>query len=167
MSEDVTMRAIVDRARAAAGQSVVEFSLISLALMMLFFGIIDLGRGVTTRVLLANAAREASRYGTIASRTDTAAFESGVIAAAAKTSPSLDLTAANFRDASGASEVRCTTWDAPAGNSGTLAACQTTAVTNQNGRLRVCITHNFELAATQLIGLTTITMRECARATLH
>ena len=45
------------------GQSLVEFGLLSLLLMTLVAGIVDLGRGVYTRTTLSNAVREAARYG--------------------------------------------------------------------------------------------------------
>jgi len=68
------------------GQSVVEFALVSLLLMTMVAGVIDLGRGVYTRTTLTNAVREASRYGA----TDPS-NSVGIIQAAAKTSPGLTL----------------------------------------------------------------------------
>ena len=44
------------------GQSVVEFSIVSLVLMMLLLGVIDLGRGVLYRSMLTNAVRYGARY---------------------------------------------------------------------------------------------------------
>ena len=68
------------------GQSVVEFALVSLLLMTMVAGVIDLGRGVYTRTTLSNAVREAARYGaTDPSDTD------GMIAAANSASPGLKL----------------------------------------------------------------------------
>lgn len=46
-----------------AGQSLVEFGLISLLLMTMVAGVVDLGRGVYSRTTLSNAVREAARYG--------------------------------------------------------------------------------------------------------
>src|SRR5687768_16207985 len=90
--------------RASRGQSVVEFALVSLTLLMLMFGIIDLGRGVYSRAMLANAAREGARTGMVAKRNEVTVPD-GVTSCAASTycgsivtsarskAPSLNITA--------------------------------------------------------------------------
>jgi len=74
------------RAPRFRGQSVVEFALVSLLLMTMVAGVIDLGRGVYARTTLTNAVREASRYGA----TDPS-NSAGIIQSAARTSPGLTL----------------------------------------------------------------------------
>ncbi len=74
------------RAPRFRGQSVVEFALVSLLLMTMVAGVVDLGRGVYARTTLTNAVREAARYGA----TDPS-NSAGIIAAAQKTSPGLNL----------------------------------------------------------------------------
>jgi hypothetical protein len=68
------------------GQSAVEFSLVSLLVLTMTFGVVDLGRGVYARTALTNAVREAARYGS----TNPENFE-GMVAAAVNTSPGLAL----------------------------------------------------------------------------
>ncbi len=82
--------AISARAPRFRGQSVVEFALVSLLLMTMVAGVIDLGRGVYTRTTLSNAVREAAHYGS----TDPS-NSAGIIQAAAKTSPGLTLADSN------------------------------------------------------------------------
>ncbi len=74
------------RAPRFRGQSVVEFALVSLLLMTMVAGVVDLGRGVYARTTLTNAVREASRYGA----TDPS-NSAGIIQSAARTSPGLTL----------------------------------------------------------------------------
>ena len=138
-----------------AGQSVVEFSLVSLTLLMVTFGIIDLGRGVFHRTLLTNAVREATRYGQVSDRSVLATYRSGVVNAAAGRSPSLGITAGNVT-------IACSSWSSA--SDGTQAACTTA---NLKDRLTVCIRADFGLTAPRLIGFSTIPMRECARATIR
>lgn len=137
------------------GQGVVEFSLVSLTLMMLTLGIADLGRAVFHRTLLTNAVREATRYGQVNDRADLATYRIGVVAAAANRSPSLGLTTSNVT-------IACSSWSSP--TDGTDTYCTTA---NVKERLTVCIDLQFGLTAPRLIGLSTIPMRECARATLR
>src|SRR5947208_13432730 len=54
-----------DKPRARAGQSVVEFALVSLTILLIVFGIVDIGRGVFQRSMLTNATREAARYAAV------------------------------------------------------------------------------------------------------
>jgi hypothetical protein len=88
-----------------------EFALVSLLLMTLFFGVLDLGRGVFQRQDLANAAREGARFASLtpaARAKTTSAFAADVAAAANRHSASLGLTATNFT-ANGGS-ITCETW---------------------------------------------------------
>ena len=79
------------RPRRLKGQSVVEFALVSLLLLMMTFGTIDLGRGVYQRQMVTNAVREASRVAQVDPLNQTE-----MVARAARTSPSLGLTSSNF-----------------------------------------------------------------------
>jgi Flp pilus assembly protein TadG len=136
---------------------VVEFSLVSLTLFMLIFGMLDLGRGVFHRTLLTNAVRDATRYGQVNDRTNATTYYNGVVAAAARRSPSLGV-------ASGDVTVVCSTsW-----SDLTLGDLNTCDDSNMAGaRLTVCIRKDFGLAAPRLVGFGSIPMRECARATLR
>ena len=68
------------------GQSLVEFGLITLLLLTMVAGVVDLGRGVYSRPALSNAVREAARYGATNPRNS-----QGIINAAKHTSPGLNL----------------------------------------------------------------------------
>ncbi len=68
------------------GQSIVEFSLVSLLLLTMVAGVVDLGRGVYSRTTLSNAVRESARYGAT-----NPANSPGIIGAAVNTSPGLNL----------------------------------------------------------------------------
>lgn len=143
------------------GQSVVEFSIVSLVLMMLLLGVIDLGRGVLYRSMLTNAVREGARYGLVVNRrtiADDTTFTSNIATAAANRSPSLNLTAANFT--SGGGMVQCSAWD------GTSRTCSSTdtnvTIAYSTEKLTVCASYQFQLIAPRLIGLTTIPMVECS-----
>ncbi len=99
-------------ARVHAGQAALEFALVSLFLMAIFFGILDLGRGVFQRQDLANAAREGARFAMVSSdaRAHSAtSFATAVAAAANLRSPPLNLTATNFSTA-GVGGITCETW---------------------------------------------------------
>ena len=56
------MRYLVRRKRSSPGQSLVEFSLVSLLLLATTFGIVDLGRSFQASIAITNAAREGARY---------------------------------------------------------------------------------------------------------
>jgi Flp pilus assembly protein TadG len=65
------MRTIVGRRRGRSrthGQALVEFALVFPLLMLLLFALIDLGRVVYTHNSLAEAAREAARWGSVQAR---------------------------------------------------------------------------------------------------
>ncbi len=94
------------RAPRFPGQSLVEFGLISLLLLTMVAGIVDLGRGVYARTSLSNAIREAAHYGATNPRNS-----DGIIAAAQNTSPGLQLaTQPNLQDsfALNGGAIRCT-----------------------------------------------------------
>ena len=134
-----------------SGQGVVEFAIVSLALMMLVFGTIDFGRAVLQRAMLTNAVREAARYGSIYPSSGTSAMQD----AGQKRSPSLAFTLA-------------TPTCAPQGASPlvfTAAHCtdtsQATGVTPGDS-LRVCGSYTFQSAVPGLTKFVTIPMSECA-----
>lgn len=56
------------RNRRGTGQALVEFALVLLPFVMLLFGIIDLGRYVSTANALNSAAREGARFASVAVR---------------------------------------------------------------------------------------------------
>ena len=175
------------------GQSIVEFALISLLMLMTTFGIIDLGRAVFDRTMLTNAVREAARAGMVddsqragaatpdnsncAMNGTTETYCSKIVAAAQKRSPSLGLTADNFRVnglSGGQIMIGCSKWNVASsgwwnGNDGTLPNCHRVngSARNPGDRLTVCATYRFGLTAPRLIGFDSITMRECARVSLR
>ncbi len=53
------------RPHGQAGQSLVEFALIVPILLMIFLGVLDLGRSFYTYISLTNAAREAARFAAV------------------------------------------------------------------------------------------------------
>ena len=146
---------------ALSGQSVVEFSLVSLVLLMIVFGTIDLGRAVLVRSMLTNAVREAARTGSIFPATavdypDT----SSMVTAAQRRSPSMSLSASNF------TTVRCL----DATNTSTVLSCSVSGVANKDvvgDLLEVCATYTYNLTATRLIRISSITMKECSRIAIH
>lgn len=162
--------------RRCAGQSVVEFSLISLMLVTLTFGIVDFGRAAFSRSMLTNAVHEAVRAGIVASRsettipsaassatcTSTSYYCGTIVAAAQQRSPSLGLTWANFTNAPGT--IGCSGW--LSSSSGDLLSCRS-KTTGSGNRLTVCVTYTFGMTAPRLVGLSSITMRECEQATLQ
>jgi Flp pilus assembly protein TadG len=162
--------------RRCAGQSVVEFSLISVVLLAMTFGIVDFGRAAFSRSMLTNALHEAVRAGIVASRsettiptaatsatcTSTTYYCGTIVAAAQQRSPSLVLTWANFNSAPGT--IGCSGW--LSSSTGDLLACRP-KVNDSGNRLTVCVTYTFGLTAPRLLGLSTITMRECEYATLQ
>ncbi|HEX5504587.1 MAG TPA: TadE family protein [Thermomicrobiales bacterium] len=170
------MRAQTSPPRRLHGQSVVEFALVSILILMLSFGVLDLGRAVFANAMVANATREASRYASVNPSDMT-----GMVAAAASTSSSLGLTASNFTFNGGtvsASPGSCTTSQSPAlarllaGDllllGGLVAKKEPTptpgATTCQTGAyLQVCITYQFGLTAPRLIGLNTIPLQSCSK----
>lgn len=67
------------------GQTVVEFALIALVLMVIVIAILDFGRAVFAYSVVANCAREGARFGSMAPEDD-----AGMIAAARDTAIGLD-----------------------------------------------------------------------------
>ncbi len=55
---------------AERGQSLAEFALTFAVLMLIILGIVDFSRAVLARNVIASAAREAARYGTVAPSDD-------------------------------------------------------------------------------------------------
>ncbi|MDP2659337.1 MAG: pilus assembly protein [Dehalococcoidia bacterium] len=51
--------------RDSKGQAMVEFALIAMLLMLIFFGIIEGGRIFSSWLIITNEAREAARYGSV------------------------------------------------------------------------------------------------------
>jgi len=71
------MRGRIVRPRGSRGQALVEFSLVFPLVLLLIFGLIDLGRLVYAQNALSEAAREGARYGSVQARsaTDIAGIE--------------------------------------------------------------------------------------------
>ena len=147
------MRHLVRQKRSSPGQSLVEFSLVSLLLLATTFGIIDLGRVVLDRTMLTNAVREAVRRGSIVP-SDCCASGTSMFLAASNRSPSLGLDPGDFTPA-----PVCSVW-----SSGSTKTCSSAI---PGDRIRVCIRHTVSLTATRLIGFSSITMNECENATVQ
>ena len=129
-----------------------EFALASLLVLTMFFGILDLGRAVFARALLTNAVREAARTGSIAP-----ADLTGLRTAAANRSPGLGL-APN----STAIATTCFRW-----NGTTWGALDNCGLARSGDRLVIEANYPFTLTATQLIGFSTIPMRERAQVEIQ
>jgi Flp pilus assembly protein TadG len=133
------------------GQSMVEFAIVSLALMMLVFGTIDFGRAILQRAMLTNAVREAARYGSVYPGSGTSAMQD----AGLKRSPTLAFTLA-------------TPTCAPQGTTPlvfTAAHCTDTSQATgvlPGDSLRVCGNYTFQSAIPGLTKIVTIPMSECA-----
>jgi Flp pilus assembly protein TadG len=146
-----------NRWRALSGQGVVEFSLVSLTLFLLVFGTIDLGRGVFLRSMLTNAVREAARNGSIYPA-DGVGYPNidgtgGMVAAAQRRSPSINLSTSNFT-------VGCLT------SAGASQSCSN-GYSVVGGFLQVCGTYTYNSALTRLLPIPPINMYECSRIAIH
>lgn len=137
--------------RERPAQAMVEFAFVSLTIMMLIFGILDLGRGVYQRSLFTNALREAARYGSVAP-----ADLTGIRAAAARTSPSLGLTSSSPNIT-----AVCSNWN---GSAWVTVDC---SAARPGDRLEVSGTYLFGLSAPRLIGWSSITMSETSIVTIQ
>jgi hypothetical protein len=137
------------RPRPFAGQSIVEFALVSLVLFMMTFGIIDLGRAVMTRSMLTNALREAARYGSI-NPTD----NPGILAAARSTSPTLNLTSVT---------VKCYQWLSGGWSVYPEVAGTRCGTASRRDRLEVSASYSFGLIAPRLFRMPPIEMQESAK----
>lgn len=130
------------------GQAIVEFALSSLLLMLLIFGMIDLGRATFTRVMVTNAVREAARQGSIKP-----GDKDAMVAAANARSPGLGLTSTMF------TTPACADWQ------GNLRNCAPGSVNPPSvqplERLEVCLNYRFTTATARLIGRTSIDFAEC------
>lgn len=133
----------------------VEFAFVSLTIMMLIFGIVDLGRGVFQRSMFTNAIREAARYGSV-NPTDL----TGMRQAAANTSPSLGLT-------SSSPNITATCYKASGSGSGLTWVPSACSAAGPGDRLEVTGTYLFGLTAPRVIGWSTITMTESAVVTIQ
>jgi Flp pilus assembly protein TadG len=63
--------------RPGSGQSLVEFALVLPILLLILFGIIQMGLLFASNVGLVNAVREAARYGSLSQTTETSAAANG------------------------------------------------------------------------------------------
>lgn len=61
------------------GQALVEFALVLPVFLLLFFGIIDIGRLVYVNNAVAQAAREGSRWGAVADRTQANNYPTNIV----------------------------------------------------------------------------------------
>ncbi len=61
------------RGRGQSGQGLVEFALVVPVLLLILFGVLDLGRSFHTYISLTNAAREAARYAAVNNTSATSA----------------------------------------------------------------------------------------------
>lgn len=147
------MRTIHEHLRPRRGQSVVEFALASVVILLLIFGTVDLGRAVFTRVMLANATREAGRYAMI-----NPGDSSGILAAAQQRSPTLGLASSNLTVSCSYYNTNSSSWQSIACNSSNM----------QPGyQVTVKLTYTFSLAAGRLIGFKQINMSEQAQVTVQ
>jgi Flp pilus assembly protein TadG len=157
-------RRLASQGGAWPGQAVVEFALVSLVVLLLVCGTLDLGRGVFARAMLTNAVREAARTGSLAPNDLTA-----LRTAAARRSPGLGLT-----PTSGVITATCYHWNTASGSWGLLSgtgdcgATQSGALVVQSGdRLVVQATYTFNLTAARLFGFNSIVMQERAQVAVQ
>jgi Flp pilus assembly protein TadG len=152
-----------DKPRARAGQSVVEFALVSLTILLIVFGIVDIGRGVFQRSMLTNATREAARYASVNSQW--ANNVAAIADYAAQRSPTLALTSANVT-------VTCYKWNSSASPPGwdTYTNCVPSSgqsALDIGDRLQVDVTYTFKTTAGLLLPLPPIQMSESAVTTIQ
>jgi Flp pilus assembly protein TadG len=85
--------------RRRRGQALVEFALVFPLLMLLVFALVDLGRVVYTHNAMAEAAREAARWGSVQARsaTDIAGIEAHAVASVAGVGGGVTATATCLR----------------------------------------------------------------------
>lgn len=146
------------------GQSLVEFAIVSVILLLLSIGIIDFGRLVYQRSALTNAAREAARVGAIemaAAASDTNNASRATKVAAVTTDMQ---TAAQSRSpALGTISIAadCYDWGSSTAYSAT-PSCNTTSVQPNTTRLTVTATFRFSLIAGKFLNLPDFTVKEYA-----
>lgn len=133
------------------GQAVVEFAIVSIMLLMLSFGIVDLGRGVYQRAALTNAVREGARAGSV--KHDNAT----IVAAAQHTSPTLNLSTTNFTSNGGT--ITCDDWNA------VKSLDCTTATTGD--RITVCAYYDFYPTARLILNGMRLRMSDCSVMTIQ
>ena len=141
--------------RTHSGQAMVEFAFTSLMLLILLAGTIDLGRGVFQRAMLSNAVREAARYGSLH-----AADEPGMLAVAQSRVPSLGLNVSHFTATTAYDRITCAT-RALDGTGQIIWVARTCDTARTRDRLSICASYPFAMISTRLVGLDTLTMREC------
>jgi Flp pilus assembly protein TadG len=141
--------------RAQAGQSVVEFALVSLTILIITFGIVDIGRAVFQRSMLANATREAARYASVNGQSSDI---NAVAAYAAQRSPTLNLTSSNV------STLACTRWNVSTSSWDSITGCTGVQL---GDRLEITMIYAFTTSASLLLPVPQITMTESATVTIQ
>ena len=69
---------IYSRNRTEVGQSLTEFALILVFLLVLLAGVFDVGRAFFAYIIIRDAAQEGAVYGSIAPKSDLAGFQTAV-----------------------------------------------------------------------------------------
>ena len=149
------MRFLFRRDRSSPAQSVVEFALVSLTILIITFGIVDIGRAVFQRSMLANATREAARYASVNGQSSDI---NAVAAYAAQRSPTLNLTSSNV------STLACTRWNASTSNWDSVTGCTNVQL---GDRLQITMSYAFTTSASLLLPVPQITMTESATVTIQ
>ncbi|HEX5506277.1 MAG TPA: TadE/TadG family type IV pilus assembly protein [Thermomicrobiales bacterium] len=155
------------RGRGLPGQGVVEFAFVSIVLLLLIVGIVDLGRAVYLRVTFTNAMREGARYGMVNAAqavSDPGDFQAGIVNAASSRSPILGISATTIP----ASGITC----APtAPNNPYFSTTFSTAYCSQGNNypttgdsLKVCGTYQITLIASRMLPIGPINITECSQA---
>ena len=153
----------------SSGQSLVEFAVVSVILLLLSIGIIDFGRLVYQRSALTNAAREAGRVGAIemsgaasdpnnASRTTQV---TGVITDMQKAAQSRSPALGTIGIAADCYDWGSATAYTPSPNNSSTT-CNTTSVQPNKTRLRVTATFTFSLVAGKFLKIPDFTVKEYA-----
>jgi Flp pilus assembly protein TadG len=153
-----------DHATTWNGQSLVEFAVVSVVLLMLSIGIVDFGRLVYQRSALTNAAREAARVGAIqmaaaasdannANRaTKVAAVTTAMQTAAQSRSPGLGTIGV---------AADCYDWGSATAYPAT-PSCNTISVQPNKTRLRATATFRFSLIASKFLKIPDFNVTEYA-----
>ncbi len=107
------------------------------------------------RAMLTNAVREAARYGSL-----NAGGEPGMLAVARSRTPSLGLTVSHFTATTAYDRIICTT-RALDGARQIVWVARSCDTARTRDRLSICASYPFALISTRLVGMDTLTMREC------
>jgi Flp pilus assembly protein TadG len=151
------------------GQSLVEFAIVSVILLMLSIGIVDFGRLVYQRSALTNAAREAARVGAIemaAAASDTSNTSRATKVAAVTTD--MQTAAQNRSPALGPISIAADCYDWGSNTpyvpspSNSPFTCNTTSVQPNTTRLTVTATFQFSLIAGKFLKIPDFTVKEYA-----